>query len=99
MRDAFDITSRAGIKTFLVEMIPGRDDKLCGYYRYFDHNGNNLFDYTKRMIRRFPVNVGLGVYHFADHVPGVKELSLKLFREVHRESRTRSSNWMRETVN
>jgi D-aspartate ligase len=82
LRDAFDTTSRAGIKTFLVEMIPGRDDKLCSYYTYLDHNGNNLFDYTKRIIRRFPVNVGLGVYHVTDYVPGVKDLSLKLFREV-----------------
>lgn len=80
--DAFDTTRRAGIRTFLVEMIPGRDDKLCSYYTYLDDKGNNLFDYTKRVIRRFPVTVGVGVYHVTDYVPGLKELSLKLFREV-----------------
>ena len=80
--DSFDTTSRAGIKTFLVEMIPGRDDKLCSYYTYLDEKGNHPFDYTKRIIRRFPVNVGMGVYHVTDYVPDVKELSLKLFREV-----------------
>lgn len=80
--DAIDATSRAGIRTFLVEMIPGGDDKLCSYYTYLDESGNNLFDYTKRIIRRFPATVGAGVYHVTDHVPDVKELSLKLFREV-----------------
>jgi predicted ATP-grasp superfamily ATP-dependent carboligase len=80
--NAFDATCRAGVKTFLVEMIPGGDDKLCSYYTYLDEKGDNLFDYTKRIIRRFPVTVGTGVYHVVDYVPGVKELSLKLFREV-----------------
>jgi len=80
--DAFDNTCRAGIKTFLVEMIPGPDDRLCSYYSYLDENGDNLFDYTKRIIRRFPVNMGEGVYHVTDHVPGVKELSLRLCRQV-----------------
>jgi D-aspartate ligase len=80
--NAFDATSRAGVKTFLVEVIPGGDEKLCSYYTYIDDKGNNLINFTKRMIRRFPVTVGTGVYHVADYVPGVKELSLKLFREV-----------------
>jgi D-aspartate ligase len=80
--DAFDATCRCGIRTFLVEMIPGCDDKLCSYYTYLDEHGNNLFDYTKRIIRRFPLTVGRGVYHVTDHVPDVKELSMKLFREV-----------------
>jgi D-aspartate ligase len=80
--DTFDATSRAGIRAFLVEMIPGCDDKLCSYYTYLDENGNNLFDYTKRIIRRFPLSVGRGVYHVTDHVPDVKELSMKLFHEV-----------------
>jgi D-aspartate ligase len=80
--EAFDAIDRAGIQTFLVEMIPGPDDKLCSYYSYLDETGNSLFDYTKRVIRRYPMNMGAGAYHITDHVPGVKELSLKLFRHV-----------------
>lgn len=80
--NAFDDTCRAGVKTFLVEVIPGGDEKLCSYYTYIDGKGDNLINFTKRMIRRFPVTVGTGVYHVTDYVPGVKELSLKLFREV-----------------
>jgi len=79
---ALEATSRAGIETFLVEMIPGGDDNLCSYYTYLDSEGASLFDYTKRIIRRFPMNVGVGVYHVTDHVSGVKELSLKLLREA-----------------
>jgi len=80
--DAFDAVSNAGIKTFLVEVIPGPDDKLCSYYTYLDESGQNLFDYTKRIIRRFPINMGAGVYHITDNVADIKELSLKLFRHV-----------------
>ena len=80
--DAFDAVSNAGIETFLVEVIPGPDDKLCSYYTYLDESGQNLFDYTKRIIRRFPVNMGAGVYHITDNVADIKELSLKLFRHV-----------------
>lgn len=80
--ETFDIIRRAGIEIFLVEMIPGPDDRLCSYYTYLDEKGDNLFDYTKRMIRRFPLTMGMGVYHVTDYVPDVKELSLKLFRQV-----------------
>jgi D-aspartate ligase len=80
--DAFDGVNHAGIKAFLVEMIPGPDDKLCSYYSYLDDNGDNLFDFTKRVIRRFPMNMGGGSYHITDHVPEIKELSLRLFRHV-----------------
>jgi predicted ATP-grasp superfamily ATP-dependent carboligase len=79
---AFDSVNDAGVKAYLVEKIPGADDRLCSYYTYLDENGNNLFDFTKRIIRRYPVNMGGACYHITDKVPEVKELSLKLFRQV-----------------
>jgi D-aspartate ligase len=82
LADAFDSVNHAGIRTFLVEMIPGPDDKLCSYYSYLDEKGDNLFDFTKRIIRRFPMNMGKGSYHITDRVPDIKELSLTLFRYV-----------------
>ena len=72
----------AGIEVVLMENIPGPDSKLCSYYTYLDEEGNALFDFTKRIIRRYPVNMGLGSYHITDHVEGVRELALKLFRHV-----------------
>jgi len=79
---AFDTVCCAGIRTFLVEMIPGPDDKLCSYYTYLDENGNNLIDFTKRIIRRYPMNMGGATYHITDYVSDIQELALALFRQV-----------------
>lgn len=80
--DAFDSVDCAGVRTFLVEMIPGPDDKLCSYYTYLDEKGNNLIDFTKRVIRRYPMNMGGSTYHITDYVPDIQELALTLFRQV-----------------
>lgn len=69
-------------KVILMEVIPGADDQLCSYYTYIDEKGEALFDFTKRIIRRFPPNEGNGCYHVTDRVDEVKELALKLFRSV-----------------
>jgi D-aspartate ligase len=80
--DGFSKTEGAGIEVVLLEKIPGPDSRLCSYYTYLDEEGNALFDFTKRVIRRYPVNMGLGSYHITDRVEGVRELALKLFRHV-----------------
>jgi D-aspartate ligase len=78
----YRLTKHAGIEVVLLERIPGPDSKLCSYYTYLDEEGNALFDFTKRVIRRYPVNMGIGSYHITDRVEHVRELSLKLFRHV-----------------
>jgi len=78
----FNTVCGAGIPTFLVEMIPGPDDRLCSYYTYLDESGNNLINFTKRVIRRYPMNMGGSTYHITDHVPDIQELALALFRQV-----------------
>jgi len=79
---AFEAVDCAGIRTFLVEMIPGPDDCLCSYYTYLDEHGNHLVNFTKRVIRRYPMNMGGATYHITDHVPDIQELGLALFRQV-----------------
>jgi D-aspartate ligase len=79
---AFDKVCCANIQTFLVEMIPGPDDQLCSYYTYLDEGGNHLINFTKRVIRRFPMNMGGSTYHITDYVPHIQELALALFRQV-----------------
>lgn len=69
-------------RVILMEVIPGPDSQLCSYYTYIDDNGEALFDFTKRIIRRFPSNEGNGCYHVTDRVAEVKELALKLFRSA-----------------
>jgi D-aspartate ligase len=78
----FDRVHREGIRTFLVEMIPGADSNLCSYYTYLDENGNNLFDFTKRVLRKYPIYMGTSSYHITEHIPDVRELALALFRQV-----------------
>ncbi|MEO8494846.1 MAG: hypothetical protein ABI614_07230 [Planctomycetota bacterium] len=79
---AYNVVDEAQIEVLLVELIPGPDSALCSYYTYLDEVGNSLFDFTKRIIRRFPTNMGLATYHVTDHVDGVKEPALRLFRQA-----------------
>lgn len=72
---------QAEIETLLVERIPGPDSRLCSYYTYLDESGEPLFDFTKRIVRRWPAGMGAACYHVTDHVPRVRELSLRLFRQ------------------
>ncbi|HEX7450033.1 MAG TPA: hypothetical protein VF306_20905 [Pirellulales bacterium] len=80
--EAFRVVQDARIETMLVERIPGGDDHLCSYYTYLDERGAPLFDFTKRIIRRWPVGMGGACYHITDHVPEVRELGLRLFQHV-----------------
>ena len=68
-----------GLEVVLLERIPGLDDGLCSYYTYIDETGGPLFHFTKRVIRRFPVNHGLACYHVTDWNPEVRDLGLRLF--------------------
>jgi predicted ATP-grasp superfamily ATP-dependent carboligase len=80
--EAYRVAESAEVETLLVEKIPGPDSKCCSYYTYLDEEGNALFDFTKRIIRRYPINMGMASYHITDRVDQVRELSLKLFRQV-----------------
>lgn len=80
LREAYEKVSQAQIETMLVEMIAGPDSLLCSYYTYLDENGTPLFDFTKRIIRRYPVTMGDGCCHVTDRNPEVRDLALRLFR-------------------
>jgi predicted ATP-grasp superfamily ATP-dependent carboligase len=82
LRQGVEKARTAGVEVMLVELIPGPDDRLCSYYTYLDHSGMALFDFTKRIIRRYPVGMGNGCYHITDWNPEVREVALKLFRQV-----------------
>jgi D-aspartate ligase len=82
MLQGYEQAEQAGIDVMLVELIPGPDDRLCSYYTYLDEQGNSLFDFTKRVIRRYPLLHGPGCHHITDRIPELKEPALKLFRQV-----------------
>jgi len=61
------------------ELIPGPDTLLGSYYTYIDNEGNCLFHFTKRVIRRFPVNKGQATYHITGWNEEIAELGKKFF--------------------
>jgi predicted ATP-grasp superfamily ATP-dependent carboligase len=79
---AHEAVRAAGLRSLLVEWIPGPDDRLCSYYTYLDRDGTPLFHFTKRIIRRFPAVTGNGCYHVTDWNPEVRDLALRLFAQV-----------------
>lgn len=80
--ESYNSVRDSDLEVMLVEKIPGPDSALCSYYTYLDEDGNALFNFTKRIIRRFPTNMGLATYHVTDRVENVEELALRLFRHA-----------------
>jgi predicted ATP-grasp superfamily ATP-dependent carboligase len=66
----------------VVEMIPGPDSLLSSYNTYIDPDGNSLYGFTKRVIRRYPTNRGGCCYHITEWIPEVAELGKKFFSGI-----------------
>lgn len=95
VKEAFD----AGVDVLLMEMIPGPDNLLCSYYTYLDESGQPTFDLTKRVIRMYPVNMGLGPYHVTEYIPSYAPSRRRSFARLgFGDSRPPNSNWIRGTV-
>ncbi|MGN6504272.1 MAG: carboxylate--amine ligase, partial [Tepidisphaeraceae bacterium] len=78
----WDQLADTGLEVLLMEMIPGPDSQLASYYTYLDAQSRPQFHFTKRIIRRFPTNMGSATYHITDHVPELHELANRLFKHV-----------------
>ena len=78
--EAVELLHSLEIDVLLLEKIPGADTQLCSYYTYMNEDGIPEFDFTKRIIRRYPKNMGLATCHKTDHVPHVKDLAVRLFQ-------------------
>jgi predicted ATP-grasp superfamily ATP-dependent carboligase len=71
-----------GHAVMIVEMIPGPDNLLSSYYTYRTPQGRLLYDYTKSVIRRWPVNRGGACFHQSEWLPETAELGRRLFEGV-----------------
>ena len=69
------------LKVILSEMIPGPDTQLSSYYTYINRDGNLLFHFTKKVIRRYPKNNGQGTYHITEWDEETAAIGRKLFVE------------------
>ena len=81
-RRAVEELIRIGIRVMLVERVPGPDSLLASYYTYIDENGHPLFHFTKRIVRRYPVGMGLACCEVVDRMPEVQEVALRFIRAV-----------------
>jgi predicted ATP-grasp superfamily ATP-dependent carboligase len=71
-----------GHPVMVVEMIPGPDDLLSSYYTYRTPQGRMLYDYTKSVIRRWPVNRGGACFHQSRWLPETAALGRRLFEAI-----------------
>jgi D-aspartate ligase len=69
-------------KVMVVEMVPGPDSLLSSYYTYINSENRPLFHYTKRVIRRFPMNRGGTSYHESKWLPETAEAGKKFFTAI-----------------
>jgi predicted ATP-grasp superfamily ATP-dependent carboligase len=71
-----------GLEVMIVEMIPGPDTLLSSFNTYVTDNGEQLFAFTKRVVRRYPVNSGNGCYHVTKWEPRTAKLGARFFRHL-----------------
>ena len=71
-----------GHDVMVVEMIPGPDTLLSSYYTYRTPSCRRLYDYTKCIIRRWPVNRGGATFHQSRWLPETAEMGRRLFEGV-----------------
>jgi D-aspartate ligase len=70
------------LRLLVCERIPGPDSLLSSYYTYVTRDGTPLFHFTKRIIRRYPVNEGGATYHATDWLPETAELGQRFFQGI-----------------
>jgi predicted ATP-grasp superfamily ATP-dependent carboligase len=70
------------LDVFLVEMIPGPDSLLSSYYTYRDQAGRCLFEFTKSVIRRWPVNRGNACFHKTGWLPETAAAGARFFEST-----------------
>lgn len=68
-----------GIEVMVVEMIPGPDSLLSSFNACRAASGEMLYEYTKSIIRRWPVNRGGATFHRSIWLPETAALGRKLF--------------------
>jgi predicted ATP-grasp superfamily ATP-dependent carboligase len=70
------------LEVMVVEMIPGPDDLLSSYYTFVGEDGRRLFEFTKRVIRRYPANRGNACYHITEWLPDTAKAGRELFEKI-----------------
>jgi len=70
----------AGLEMLAMEVIPGGDERIVTYWTYIDGEGEPVCHFTKRRIRQYPAQFGVGSYHITEWDPEVAEMSLRFLQ-------------------
>lgn len=71
------------LRIMVCEIIPGQDTTAqSSYYTYIDQQGNQLFRFTKRVLRRTPSFGGRAVLHMTQWLPETAEVGERFFRGI-----------------
>lgn len=73
---------QAGLEFMVCELVAGPDSLLSSYYTYLTPEGEALFHFTKRVVRRFPAGEGGASYHVAEWLPGTAEAGERFLRGI-----------------
>lgn len=72
----------AGVAFMICEQIPGPDSLLSSYYTYVTPQGEALFHFTKRILRRYPLNEGGATYHLTEWLPQTADAGRRFFGAI-----------------
>lgn len=82
LKEKISLAHEKGFEVTVTEKIPGPDNLLSSYYTYVDDEGNFLFHFTKRVVRRYPINSGGGTYHVTQWLPETAKEGMKFFKST-----------------
>ncbi len=82
LEEKADLVLKEGLEIMIVELIPGPDSLLCSYFTYVDKSDRELYQLTKRILRRFPVNRGGATYHITEWIPETADLGRKFLKGI-----------------
>lgn len=83
MADRVSESLNHGLRVMVCELIPGLDSVVTSsYYTYTDRQGQELFRFTKRVLRRYPVFGGGGSFHMTQWLPETAEMGERFFRGI-----------------
>jgi D-aspartate ligase len=79
VEEKVELCHARGIKVMVVDLIPGPDSLLSSFNTCRTASGEILYEYTKSIIRRWPVNRGGATFHQSVWLPETAAMGRKLF--------------------
>src|SRR5205823_8370112 len=82
LKEKVRLVHSLGLEIIVMEMIPGPDDLLSSYYTYISGDGRELFHFTKRILRRYPLNRGNACHHITEWLPETAKMGHEFFSAI-----------------